>query len=322
MNTFNKLKYITNFCSFATLASSISFTAHADLPLLIEDLVTNKNRFKLEVKLNYINQTTSQLSDPSFTLVALGDGSTLAFPNPTLQGEYNSDTALINLGLRYGIKNNTELGIKINTITTQHRQQISGSSKTTSHARWQDVWLTGQHQLTKNHNFFADSLLFAELNLVDHSQTLKQDYGSSALLGFTTYMINDPILLSMTVSYQYNATRDLTTGGSVDRGDVAGLHGIIGFAINPDITLNFGTGWQWRHADKYKDSDAHFSNTTKTSTNFGFTYAISERSNATINLQSNVSGEGGSNLTVGITTKLGSLPAPASSKYRQNQQQK
>lgn len=48
-------------------------------------------------------------------------------------------------------------------------------------------------------------------------------------------------------------------------------------------------------------------------------YALTERSNLTANIRTNVSGDSGSTLSVGLSTKLGKLPPPLSEKYRQKQ---
>lgn len=139
---------------------------------------------------------------------------------------------------------------------------------------------------------------------------------SSALIGGTVYTVNDPIVLSLTGNYQYNAKRDiLTQNKTVDIGDVLSVNGSVGFAVNPDITLNTGVGWQLRQADKINGTNLGVKQ-TQTNLNLGLAYALSQRGNITANVRANISGDGGSTFSVGLTTKLGELPLPLSERYR------
>lgn len=135
-------------------------------------------------------------------------------------------------------------------------------------------------------------------------------------MGFTTYTINDPIVLSLTGTYQYQANRRLQTGGQVDLGDGAMLNGSVAFAVNPDITLTGGVGVRHKWADKNKLGKLE-NRSTQTMLNLGFSYVLTARSNLTANARFPISGDGGSTLSMGLTTKLGTLPPPLSQKYRQ-----
>lgn len=135
-------------------------------------------------------------------------------------------------------------------------------------------------------------------------------------MGFTTYTINDPIVLSLTGTYQHQTRRKLDGGGYVDLGDNAMLNGSVAFAVNPDITLTGGVGVRHKWADKNGLGKLE-NHSTQTTLNLGLAYALSARSNLTANVRTPISGDGGSTLSVGLTTKLGTLPPPLSQKYRQ-----
>ena len=159
-------------------------------------------------------------------------------------------------------------------------------------------------------------MIFSEISLYDKTDGLDSKTFSSALIGGTVYTINDPIVLSLTGSYQYNAKRSiLTQNKTVDIGDALSINGSIGFAVNPDITLNTGVGWQLRQADKINGTNLGIKH-TQTNLNLGLAYALSQRSNITANVRTNISGNGGSTFSVGLTTKLGELPPPLSEKYK------
>lgn len=213
------------------------------------------------------------------------------------------------------------MGLKTNALYSSQRSYDSlGNTNETSDSRLQDMSLTGQYQLTNNHKSLPDSLIFGEVSVYDNTDGLEPVSGSSALVGGTVYTVNDPIVLSLTGSYQYNGTRDLTdtsVAKEVDIGDVVSVNGSVGFAVNPDITLTTGIGWQSRQADELQGLSTTSTRQTQTNLNLGMAYALSERSNLTANASSNISGEGGSTVSVGLTTKLGKLPAPLSERYSQ-----
>ncbi|KDN25500.1 hypothetical protein MBO_03347 [Moraxella bovoculi 237] len=139
-------------------------------------------------------------------------------------------------------------------------------------------------------------------------------------MDFTTYTVNDPIVLSLTGTYQYQANRETNASNRVDLGDTAMLNGMVGFAVNPDITLTGGVSVRHKWADK-NDFGNIENNQTQTSLNLGLAYALSARSNLTANVRTPISGASGSTVSVGLTTKIGELPPPLSQKYRQAQKQ-
>lgn len=294
----------------------------ADLPLTVEDLIADKNRFKLETSLNYVNQNSSNLTSQGSNLVDLGNGRYVSIPNSITQGKTNTDTLIGTIGLRYGVSDSLEVGIKTNSIYNQQRIDVVGKTDTQSDTRLKDLVLATQYQLTKDSKKIPDSLLFAEVSAYDKTQGFKSKSLSSALVGGTIYTVNDPIVLSLTGSYLYNSKRNNDSlqdfNKTVEVGDVFALDSLIGFAVNPDITLTTGVGWQLQQADKL-NSVRVGSNHTQTNLSLGMAYALTERSNLTANVRTNISGDGGSTLSVGLSTKLGKLPPPLSEKYKQKQ---
>lgn len=72
--------------------------------------------------------------------------------------------------------------------------------------------------------------------------------------------------------------------------------------------------------DKFPNTEIDRARRTETSLNLGMAYALTERSNLTANLRADVSGDSGSTLSLGMTTKLGKLPPPISQQYRKNKE--
>lgn len=226
----------------------------------------------------------------------------------------NTDSLIGTLGLNYGVTDKWEIGAKANALYRQTRQNTSGKNHQNSDTHLQDISFITQYQTTENHKTFPNGLIFSEISLYDKTDGLDLKSFSSVLIGGTLYTVNDPIVLSLTGSYQYNAKRNvLTQNKIVDIGDVLSVNGTVGFAVNPDITLNTGVGWQLRQADKINGINLGIKQ-TQTNLNLGLAYALSQRSNITANIRTNISGDGGSTFSVGLTTRLGKLPRH----YRKN----
>lgn len=300
----------------ATLVVMSSY-AHADLPLTVEDLTTDKNRFKLDTSLSYYNQNQTSLAPQTYGVADLGNGRVIILPAPATENNSNTDMLIIGTGLRYGISDSWEMGVRGNFVHTAERYTIDQKPNQSNHHFLQDIYFGTQYSF-KDTQKLPDSLIFAEVSAYDNTQGLQSKSGSSVLVGGTVYTINDPIVLSLTGSYQYNGNRKTLHNTAVDLGDVMAINGLIGFAVNSDITLTGGVGIQYKKADDFEGIGRISHNQTQTSLNLGMAYALSPRSNLTANVRTNISGDDNSTLSLGITTKLGALPSPLSEKYRQS----
>ena len=321
------MSYNPYFGTIITVVAGCTFSSlcHAGLPLTIESLTTDKGRFKLDTTISYFNQNNSSLSSQGSNIIDLGNGNIVTIPNIPTEGIVNTDSIIGTVGLRYGISEAWEVGVKTNGLVLEQRQENEDKVSTQSDTRIQDVSLTTQYQLTKNHKSLPDSLVFSELSLYDNTSGFEKETASSALVGSTVYTVNDPIALSLTGIYQYNNTRKVVSPpegfpNQIDIGNIFSLSGSVAFAVNPDITLNTGVSWRMIEGDKFPNTEIDRARRTETSLNLGMAYALTERSNLTANLRADVSGDSGSTLSLGMTTKLGKLPPPISQQYRKNKE--
>lgn len=310
------LKLLTLISNF--VAIFVCTHAYADLPLKVEDLITDKKRFKFTANFAYQNQYKTTTSQQSYTALPLANGTVLQVPRPIRIIKNNNDTLQANVGIKYGVTNSLEVGIN-NTGYHNEQRSFDNLNINTSnrYSQWQSLGFDTQYQLTKNHTSFADSVLFAKTTLYDTSKNLLPKYFSNATFGIIALTVNDPIALSTTASYTYNAPRYLSKQKQhIHIGDTVTLAGMVGFSVNPDITLNTTVNWQaqWESTIKNKKVNSF---TTSTNLGLGMAYAVTQRTNITANIQANISGNNGSQLSFGITSKLGKLPESISQKYRQ-----
>ncbi|MFW2178285.1 MULTISPECIES: hypothetical protein [unclassified Moraxella] len=298
-----------------SVLSILPLLAHADLPLTVSDILADKNRFKLDTDFSYYNHQKSSTALQGFEPIDLGNGRMVYLPSLG-ENHTNTDSVIMGLGLRYGMNDKLEIGIKGNGIYRNTRNQSAIDLTSTSDSYLNDISISTQYQLTKNHKKLPDSLMFGELSIYNNTQGLRSKNGASTLIGSTVYTVNDPIVLSLTGTYHHQASRESDVGTRVDLGDIAMLNGSVGFAVNPDITLTGGVGVRHKWADKNELGKLE-NNSTQTTLNLGLAYALTARSNLITNVRTPISGTGGSTLSLGLTTKLGELPPPLSQRYRQ-----
>lgn len=206
------------------LGLSCAAPALADLPLTVEDLTADKNKFKLTSSLSYFNQSRRDWVDQGYSLVDLGNGRVLALPNSPTEETSNIDSLIGTLGVDYGLSDRLDIGLRTNAVYRQTRSRAADRIAKNSEASFQDVWLSAQYQATKNHQRWPDSLFFAEVALRDKTEGLAPKSFAAALVGATVYTVNDPIVVSFTGSYRRSADRlALSQNDSVRIGDTVSL---------------------------------------------------------------------------------------------------
>ena len=94
---------------FIAFFSFISFCAHADLPLNIEDIMTDKGKIKLDASVTYINSESSRSELAAPIYIQTGSASFIPVPTEIQENGSNSDMLVGTLGLRYGLTGNTEI---------------------------------------------------------------------------------------------------------------------------------------------------------------------------------------------------------------------
>ncbi len=219
----------------------------ADLPLTIEDLITDQGKVKLDLSVAYANADRQGVSTGDPILVQTGPASFVTIPSAIGMSIGNSDTLVGTLGLRYGLTAKAEIYARASALTSS--QRTSGVSGTSSEhdGRFADAWAGVNVQIKKDDATPA-LLVFTELALAE-----KQRYDTasfkSAMLGLTTYHAIDPIVFSLTAGCRLNQSRK--DGGQTYRpGDLLLLNPSVGFAVNDRVTLTTGLQWTYRQADK------------------------------------------------------------------------
>ncbi|WGZ93175.1 MAG: transporter [Candidatus Thiothrix putei] len=267
-----------------------SSPASADLPLTVENLLSDKGKLRLELSASYANSERRgvETSDP----VEIQTGANSFVYIPTLVGERlsNSDALVTTAGIRYGLTKDTEIYARASAIGIDRRAETaSGDTLKDSESRFADAWL-GVNQRIRDDADKPALFVFGEIQAAERQDSGKNIYGKSLTAGFTTYQTYDPVVLSLTGAAQLNATRK---DGSTEHrpGNSLSLSPSVGFAVNDKVTLTTGLTWRLRQADNVDGKETGIRRTT-TSLDLGLGYALGKRDTLNLSARPQVSGNG------------------------------
>lgn len=290
------------FCPLLLLAMPLS--AHADLPLTIEDLLTAQNRWRLELGSVYANaeRTNAQNGQP----IQIQTGPTSFITIPTFAGvtRENTDTLIFTPGLRYGISGDTEVYARSSWLSSTLRITLGNATQSRSNTQFGDAWLGVNHRFISEENHPA-LLGFAELALAEkqsnHTHSVR-----SVLVGFTTYRATDPLVLALTAAYRFNRS-STANSFTYQGGDYLLINPSVSFAANQVDTLSAGFNWR-RQQPESLNGIAQGAVLTRTDFNLGLGYSYDQRTTLNTTLRGNLSGGNGAEIGITALFKLGDLP--------------
>jgi len=161
--------------TLAVMLCSLGTVAQADLPLVVESLLTDKGKLKLNLSLAYSNSTT--------------------------MGFLNSDTLVGTATLRYGLTGKTEIYARGSGLYSN----IRTSAGEKSDVRFLNTWVGTSYQFKK------DTETPALIGFVDGSLIEQGKYSTYALkswaAGLTAYKSIDPIVFVFSGYYGLNLPR-------------------------------------------------------------------------------------------------------------------
>jgi len=276
----------------AALLALGTASVHADLPLTVEDLITDKGKVKLDVSLAYANSDRQGVSTGEPITVQTGATSFVTLP--TLMGDSrgNSDSLVGTLGLRYGVTGKAEIFARTSYLHSSSRSSDVSGTSSHSESRFADAWAGINYQFKQDVDTPA-LLGFAEIALREKHEKSSSSF-KSALVGLTTYKAIDPVVFSLTTAYLFNQSRK-DGEANYKPGNLLLLNPSIAFAVNDRATLTTGMQWTNRQADEW-DGQAQGFRRTSSDLLLGVGYGISKESTVNLTFKSNVSGSNGADL--------------------------
>lgn len=263
-----------------------SLPVFADLPLAIEDLITDKGKLKLDMSLAYTNIERDGLETAEPLLVQTGATSFVTLPTKIGELKSNTDALIATVGLRYGLTSNAEIYTRASYLYRDNRSSgLSGIENETTD-QLVDSWLGLNYQFSQDNETpallgFVEEALY-EKHIKDTSS------GKSTLFGMTTYRAIDPIVLSLSTAYRWNQARD-DGDISYQPGNYLLFNPSLAFAVNDRITLTGGLQWINKKEDRYNGAAQGFRRTS-TDMTLGFGYGVAKGN--TLNLSFNTAASG------------------------------
>ena len=186
---FSSMSFIRISRVLTGLLMTVSPVAWADLPLNVEDLITDKGKVKLDLSLAYANMDRSGVSTGEPIIVQTGPTSFVTVP--TLVGESigNSDTLVATFGMRYGLTAKAEVYARTSSLSSSHRSSGVGGTTSSSEAGFADAW-TGINYQFKQDDDGPALLGFGEVALREKHRHSSSSF-KSAMLGVTTYQATE-----------------------------------------------------------------------------------------------------------------------------------
>ncbi|WP_447544758.1 meta-pathway of phenol degradation family protein [Neisseria gonorrhoeae] len=277
------------------LPAILPLSAYADLPLTIEDIMTDKGKWKLETSLTYLNSENSRAALASPVYIQTGSASFIPVPTEIQENGSNTDMLAGTLGLRYGLTGNTDIYGSGSYLWHEERK-LDGNGKTRN-KRMSDISAGISHTFLKDGKNPA-LIAFLESTVYEKSRN-KASSGKSWLIGATTYKAIDPIVLSLTAAYRINGSKTLSDDVKYKAGNYWMLNPNISFAANDRISLTGGIQWLGKQPDRI-DGKKESARNTSTYAHFGAGFGFTKTAALNASARFNVSGQSSSELKLGI----------------------
>lgn len=279
----------------SALPAILPLSAYADLPLTIEDIITDKGKWKLETSLTYLNSENSRAALAAPVYIQTGATSFIPIPTEIQENGSNTDMLAGTLGLRYGLTGNTDIYGSGSYLWHEERK-LDGNGKTRN-KRMSDISAGISHTFLKDDKNPA-LIGFLESTVYEKSRN-KASSGKSWLIGATTYKAIDPVVLSLTAAYRINGSKTLSSNTKYKAGNYWMLNPNISFAANDRISLTGGIQWLGKQPDRL-DGKKESARNTSTYAHFGAGFGFTKTTALNASARFNVSGQSSSELKLGV----------------------
>ncbi|ENV9432220.1 TPA: meta-pathway of phenol degradation family protein [Neisseria gonorrhoeae] len=275
--------------------SFVPLCVRTDLPLNIEDIMTDKGKWKLETSLTYLNSENSRSELAAPVYIQTGSASFIPVPTEIQENGSNTDMLAGTLGLRYGLTGNTDIYGSGSYLWHEERK-LDGNGKTRN-KRMSDISAGISHTFLKDGKNPA-LIAFLESTVYEKSRN-KASSGKSWLIGATTYKAIDPIVLSLTAAYRINGSKTLSDDVKYKAGNYWMLNPNISFAANDRISLTGGIQWLGKQPDRI-DGKKESARNTSTYAHFGAGFGFTKTAALNASARFNVSGQSSCELKLGV----------------------
>lgn len=221
--------------------------SYADLPLTVENLISDQGKYTMELGLTYGNSKSSDTTINGYIPVQIADTSYINIPTNITNERVQNEYLIASAGLKYGLIKNLDLSVNASMIYQSNRyldidSSIDSLKQSTTDTDLADI------SIGLNYQFLEDAKYPALLGFIDSTALEKNDYKnayfSSWTVGLTTYRSYDPIVLSLTAGYKHSLEREIANNTDYQPSDLFFLNPQVAFAANDRISLVAGLNFK------------------------------------------------------------------------------
>ena len=275
------------------------------LDLILEELLTDKNKTKIAIGLTY-NTSTSDRVTGAFETIQTGTGAFVSVPTDLDASRRETDTLIASTTLRYGLTTRLEAFFRSSAIHTDNRvtNGITGQTTSLDSSRFLNI-ISGINYRLLDDQKYPGLIGFADVTLAENIASTGSDlvFAKSGTVGLTAYRVIDPIVLSATSGLRFALSRPVN-GVEINPGDSMFLNPAIAFAVNNELTLTGGLSMRFERADEVRGV-RQGSRQTRGDLEFGVSYAWDRKTTLRIDTRADAVGEGGLTVGINVTKKFG-----------------
>jgi len=273
-------------------------------PVKIDEILTEKNSFKVDQTITYINIKKNESSLAPLVYQTQG-GDFITIPTYLGDKKSNQDYLNYNIALRYGVSKDFELFANADAFTTNTKYQDRTNVSSKSDSDFSSFGIGATYQIKKEDD--SPSLLIGgSVDLIEKtkfSQTSKENFLKAYTLFATSYYTVDPIVFLLKSSYRVNQKKEYNNE-SIDMGEQFNLSPQIYFAVNPYTSLNAGVKYTYTWESKMNNELVSASG-SNISYDFGVGYELNPKTTLNIDTEySNYLDMSQNSLSFGLSYKF------------------
>lgn len=268
----------------------LSSPVTADLPLTVENLLSDQGKTRFDFSLNYTNGERRGIDVADPISIQTGENTYINLPTQFGDRLNNVDVLVGTASVRYGLTDDAELYGRVAALGIDRRAEtVTGSVLKDKDTRFADAWV-GLNYRFRDDADRAAWLGFAEVSAAERLADGELAHGKSVVAGVTTYQTFDPVVLSATATVRWNAEREVD-GVNYRPGASVSLNPSVGFAVNDRVTLTTGLNWRMQQANQ-RAGQTNGIRRTRTRLELGAGFALDKQNTVNVSARPQVSGDG------------------------------
>lgn len=278
---------MTKFLPILPMALALMHSAHADLPLSLEGISPEQNRFKFGASLSHANQSRTAYESGAPIFFHTPQNTVIAIPGNVEAGHHNIDMLFASATLQYGISEQTELYASLGGYFRQQRSRYHDETSTQDYREFSHL------TLGVNHVFLHDGDNPALIAVLEGNAVEKIDgkntYARSWYIGVNGYKAIDPVVFTFSGGYRFHFNHAMGR----TPGNYFLLRPGVSFAANDRTSFSAQLKWTGKHPDRI-DGKRHGTFASDTHAILGVGYALSKQTSIRADWQWHLSGDDGS----------------------------